>query len=154
MRSSVEALMAGDSQFEQTSTSAVHPAEALINVADPRRRRPLADTITPVSVLRSSRAADLETSRSRELLEKGSRAVSPKCIVSSRGPEETFRSPLEKEMGGTSDEFILRGQMKRSSRSWCERAKSAAAASRRVPRPRSSGAGLPTRSRDVVRSWS
>lgn len=109
----VEALMRSVvTQFEQTvNIGRSIPPEALVNVVNIGEPGRLADSITPYLPLRVESKQDiLETISAKERLEKLS--VLLKKEIDILEIQRSIRNRVEKEMGDTQREFILREQMK------------------------------------------
>ncbi len=109
----VEALMRSVvAQFEQTvNIGRTIPPEALVNVINIGEPGRLADSITPYLPLRVESKQDiLETISAKERLEKLS--VLLKKEIDILEIQRSIRNRVEKEMGDTQREFILREQMK------------------------------------------
>src|SRR5579871_2405397 len=110
----IEALMRGvTNQFEQIVNIGRNIApEALINVVNTDEAGRLADTITPyLHQLRvDTKQEILETLDVRERLEKLSVVLKKEWEILEI--QKNIRSRVEKEMGDTQREFILREQMK------------------------------------------
>ncbi|MHB0913629.1 MAG: endopeptidase La [Armatimonadota bacterium] len=109
----IEALMrSATSQFEQiVNLGRSIPPEALINIMNINEPGKLADTITPYLPLRVESKQDiLETIPVRERLEKLN--VLLKKEIEILEIQRSIRNRVEKEMGDTQREFILREQLK------------------------------------------
>ena len=99
-------------QFEQiVNVGKSIPPEALINVLNLDDGGRLADTITPYLSLRVEQKQQiLETLSSRERLEKLGAVLAKEFEILE--VQKNIRNRVEKEMGGTQREFILREQLK------------------------------------------
>ncbi|MCC6445496.1 MAG: endopeptidase La [Armatimonadetes bacterium] len=109
----VEALMRSvASQFEQlVNNGRAIPPEALINVVNIEEPGRLADTITPYLPLRVDSKQDiLETISPKERMEKLHLILKHELEILEI--QKNIRSRVEREMGETQREFILREQMK------------------------------------------
>ncbi|HET6454932.1 MAG TPA: endopeptidase La [Armatimonadota bacterium] len=109
----VEALMRSvTSQFEQiVNLGRTIPPEALVNIVNITEAGRLADSITPYLPLRVESKQDiLETSSSKEKLEKLNVLLKKELEILEI--QRNIRNRVEKEMGDTQREFILREQMK------------------------------------------
>jgi len=109
----VEALMRSvTSQFEQiVNIGRSIPPEALVNVMNITEAGRLADSITPYLPLRVESKQDiLETVSAKERLEKLN--VLLKKEIEILEIQRSIRNRVEKEMGDTQREFILREQLK------------------------------------------
>ena len=109
----VEALMRSVvTQFEQiVNIGRSIPPEALVNVMNITEPGRLADSITPYLPLRVESKQDiLETISAKERLEKLSVLLKKETEILEI--QRSIRSRVEKEMGDTQREFILREQLK------------------------------------------
>lgn len=109
----VEALMRSVvTQFEQiVNIGRSIPPEALVNVINITEAGRLADSITPYLPLRVESKQDiLETISAKERLEKLSVLLKKETEILEI--QRSIRNRVEKEMGDTQREFILREQMK------------------------------------------
>ena len=109
----IEALMRSvTSQFEQiVNLGRTIPPEALVNIVNITEAGRLADSITPYLPLRVESKQDiLETSSSKEKLEKLNVLLKKELEILEI--QRSIRNRVEKEMGDTQREFILREQMK------------------------------------------
>lgn len=109
----VEALMRSVvTQFEQiVNIGRSIPPEALVNVINITEAGRLADSITPYLPLRVESKQDiLETNSAKERLEKLSVLLKKETEILEI--QRSIRNRVEKEMGDTQREFILREQMK------------------------------------------
>lgn len=109
----VEALMRSvTSQFEQiVNIGRSIPPEALINIINITEPGRLADTITPYLQLRvESKQEILETLSAKDKLEKLNVLLKKELEILEI--QRSIRNRVEKEMGDTQREFILREQLK------------------------------------------
>ena len=109
----VEALMRSiNTQFEQVvNIGRSIPPEALINILNITEPNKLADTVTPYLPLRvESKQEILETVSATEKLEKLNVLLKKELEILEI--QRSIRNRVEKEMGDTQREFILREQMK------------------------------------------
>ncbi|HUV06013.1 MAG TPA: endopeptidase La [Armatimonadota bacterium] len=109
----VEALMRSVmSQFEQiVNIGRSIPPEALVNIINITEPGRLADTITPYLPLRVESKQDiLETIQAKEKLEKLNVLLKKELEILEI--QRSIRNRVEKEMGDTQREFILREQLK------------------------------------------
>ncbi|HEY3298890.1 MAG TPA: LON peptidase substrate-binding domain-containing protein, partial [Armatimonadota bacterium] len=109
----LEALMrSATTQFEQiVNIGRSIPPEALINIMNITEPGRLADTITPYLPLRVESKQDIiETISVRERLEKLNVLLKKELEILEI--QRNIRNRVEKEMGDTQREFILREQMK------------------------------------------
>ena len=109
----IEALMRSiNSQFEQVvNIGRSIPPEALINILNITEPGKLADTITPYLPLRVESKQDiLETIPAKEKLEKLNVLLKKELEILEI--QRSIRNRVEKEMGDTQRDFILREQLK------------------------------------------
>ena len=109
----VEALMRSIvSQFEQVvNLGRTIPPEALVNIVNISESGRLADSITPYLSLRVESKQDiLETVSSKDKLEKLNVLLKKELEILEI--QRSIRNRVEKEMGDTQREFILREQLK------------------------------------------